>query len=511
MPVSGTVAPLLRVSDLHKSYGEIEVLKGVDLHVERGEIHAFLGANGAGKSTFLGCLSGAVKPSRGHILFEGEDHTSFKPREALARGIGIIYQHFQVFEGLSVADNIFLGCEIGNMFWVDKQAQILQAGQLLARLGVSIDPHTSLEELTTGERKIVEIARALNARPKLLILDEPTAALGEKEMHALHDVVRQVARNEGIGVIYVTHLLDEIDEIADRVTVLRNGQIVWTKNRVDIRPGELASAIAPASSVEVVSEPGPMRVERPLVELRDYASPFTGPVNIDLRPGEAIGVYGLLGSGRTDLLESLFGARRKAGGQLILKDRAIEVRSPAQAMELGISFVASDRTDQSLFGSLSASENLLMPHFGRSALLPRVRSVREESRLFAKIAGKLSVQPPNPNLAASHFSGGNAQKIVLGRWLIEDEIADRIILLDEPTQGVDVGARAQIYTTLRSALRQGAGVMFSSSDPDEIITLSNRVLILGYGRQIAFIDNPKSASELVAIAHRTASAIEAAQ
>jgi ribose transport system ATP-binding protein len=180
-------------------------------------------------------------------------------------------------------------------------------------------------------------------------------------------------------------------------------------------------------------------------------------------------------------------------------------------MELGISFVASDRTEQSLFGSLSATENLLMPHFGRRVLLSKLRNVRQETRLFEKIADKLSVNPPNPNLAASRFSGGNAQKIVLGRWLLEDDIAGKLILLDEPTQGVDVGARAQLYRTLRAALQHGASVIFSSSDPDEIITLSDRVLVLGYGRQIAFIDNPKSESELVAMAHRTAFAIEAAQ
>ncbi len=502
---------LLNVSDLHKSFGDVEVLKGVSLRVERGEIHAFLGANGAGKSTFLGCLSGAEKPSKGHILFDGEDHTSFTPREALSKGIGIIYQHFQVFEGLTVAENIFLGNELGNMFWVDKRAQIYQAGQLLERLGVSIDPRLLLDELTTGERKIVEIARALNSHPKLLILDEPTAALGEKEMKALHDVVRQVSHKEGIGVIYVTHLLDEIDEIADRVTVLRSGRVVWTRNKADIQPGDLANAIAPASTGEPLPPSGLGLGKSLLAELRNYTSPFTGPINIDVKPGEAIGIYGLLGSGRTDLLESLFGARKKIGGDLIFKGQPIELHSPSQAMAHGISLVASDRTEQSLFGSISAVENLLMPHFGGRVLPSKMRDARAETRLFDKIADKLSVHPPNPDLAANRFSGGNAQKIVLGRWLLDEDIAGRLILLDEPTQGVDVGARAQLYRTLRTVLQLGASVIFASSDPDEVITLADRVLVLGYGRQIAFIDNPRSESELVNMAHRTASLLEAAK
>lgn len=511
MPVPEPDTSLLRVSNLRKSFGEVEVLKGVDFHVESGEIHAFLGANGAGKSTFLGCLSGALKPSDGHILFEGEDHTSFTPREALSKGIGIIYQHFQVFEGLTVAENIFLGRELGNMFWIDRRVQVREARKLLSRLGISIDPETPLDELTTGERKIVEIARALNSHPKLLILDEPTAALGEKEMKALHDVVRQIAHNEGIGVIYVTHLLDEIEEIADRVTVLRNGQIVWTRKKSDIGPGELSRAIAPTSTAEAVQKATTVAEGRSLAVLNDYQSPFTGPINIEVRAGEAIGVYGLLGSGRTDLLESLFGARSKIGGELIFKGQPLDVRNPLHAMNLGISLVASDRTDQSLFGPLSATENLLMPHFGRRVLRSKMRNPREETRMFEKIAERLSVHPANPNLPASHFSGGNAQKIVLGRWLLEDDIAGKLILLDEPTQGVDVGARGQLYRTLHTALQQGAGVIFSSSDPGEIITLADRVLILGYGRQLAFIENPKSESELVDMAHRTASAIEAAQ
>ncbi len=223
-----------------------------------------------------------------------------------------------------------------------------------------------------------------------------------------------------------------------------------------------------------------------------------------MKPGEATGVYGLWGSGRTNLLVSLFGARKKIRGELIFKDRAIEVRNPLHAMDLGISFVTSIRTDQSPFGSMSATENLLMPHFGQRVLPSKMRNIGEETRLFEKIANKLLVHPPNPKLAASRFIGGNAQKLVLGRWLHEDNIAGKLILLDELTQGVDVSARAQIYRTLRTALQHGVGVIFPLADPDEINTLADRVLILGYGRQVAFIDNPKSQSELVAMAHRTA-------
>ncbi len=501
---------LVAVADLRKSYGSVEVLKGLDLEFKAGEIHAFLGANGAGKSTFLGCLSGAVTPSSGEITLDGQAFDALKPRQALDHGVGIIYQHFQVFEGLSVAENIFLGRELKKFGCVDKSAQIAEARTILQRLGVSIDPRTMLDDLSTGERKIIEIARALNVHPKLLILDEPTAALGEKEMAALHDVVRQLAHSEGLGIVYVTHLLDEIDEIADVVTVLRNGSVIWTKQKEDTNPTELAEAIAPSSSAMKLSAPSIRKNGPASIELKDYRSPFTGPINLSVRPGEAIGIYGLLGSGRTDLLESLFGARAHTGGSLMLAGRPAQIKNPLAAMDKGISLVASDRTEQSLFGTLSATDNLLMPHYGRSILPSLIRKPKRERELFSDLASRLSVHPPNPALLASHFSGGNAQKIVLGRWLLNQDADSQIILLDEPTQGVDIGARNQLYETLRQALNQGACVLFATSDPTEILTLADRTLVLGYGRQVALIDSPKNEHELVELAHRTSSAIHAA-
>ncbi|MBD1558161.1 sugar ABC transporter ATP-binding protein [Vibrio sp. S9_S30] len=498
---------LVSVSDIRKSYADVEVLCGVSLDFEAQKIHAFLGANGAGKSTFLGCLSGAVEPSSGHIHIEGRTFNCLQPRQALNLGIGIIYQHFQVFEGLTVAENIFLGHELRAFGCIDKSKQIKEAERVLARLKVPIDPRSPLETLSTGERKIVEIARALILNPRLLILDEPTAALGKDEMAVLHDVVRQVAHQEGIGVVYVTHLLDEIDAIADTVTVLRNGSVVWTRPKEKTNTREMAEAIAPSSITKSIFTSTAKLSTQPLFQLEDYQSPFTGPVNLNLHSGEAIGVYGLLGAGRTDLLEAISGARPKKGGRIRIKGKAVDITSPSVAFEHGISLVASDRTEQSLFGNLSATENLLMPHFG-GALLPKwLRNSKLEEKLFMRIAERLAVHPANPRLAAGQFSGGNAQKIVLGRWLLNEQEEQQIILLDEPTQGVDIGARFQLYESLRAVMAQGAGLIFASSDPTEIITLADRVLILGYGKQIELIDNPKNERKLVEIAHRTESSI----
>lgn len=414
-------------------------------------------------------------------------------------GVGIIYQHFQVIEGLSVADNIFLGCELKRAGIVDTGTQNRVSAELLARLGVTIDPRSPLERLSVGERQLVEIARALHLKPRILILDEPTAALSGREMAALHQVVRQLAKQENLAIVYVTHLIDEVEQIADTVSILRDGNIIWTRPAAEASHDEVARAIAPnmarAERRDAAEAPG-----ETVLSLDGYRSDHTGPMDFDLRAGEVVGLYGLLGSGRTDLLESLVGARGHAGGTLRLDGRAIAPRNPRHALDLGLALVASDRAEQSLFGELSALENLLMPHFGKLA-----GGRDNQRRLFEESAQRLHLRPNRPDLPASRFSGGNAQKIVLGRWLFP-RLGIRVLLLDEPTQGVDIGAREELYRLFRAFLAEGGTILMASSDPDEIVALADRVVIVGHGRQVALLDRDITEERLVALAHKSASA-----
>ncbi|MDF0584941.1 sugar ABC transporter ATP-binding protein [Bradyrhizobium yuanmingense] len=491
---------IIKISRLRKSYGPIEVLKGVDLSFREGEIHAFIGANGAGKSTLLGCLSGATTPSSGEIVLNGESFVHLTPRLAIRKGVAIIYQHFQVIEGLSVADNIFLGDEITKWGIVDRGAQVEQARRLLTRLNADIDPNLPLERLSIGERQIVEIARALHLHPKVLILDEPTAALSDREMESLHNVVRQLAKQERLAIVYVTHLLDEIEQIADVVTVLRDGAVVWTKPSSAAPVEEIARAIAPRLARGARSRKGSAAGEA-IVRLKDYRSDFTGPVNLDLRRGEIVGLYGLLGSGRTDLVESLAGARKRVGGVYELGGGAVQLGDPSEALAKGVALVASDRNQQSLFGELSALDNLLMPHY---AGIARKRS--RQNSLFDQAAESLNLVPRTPKLAGSRFSGGNAQKLVMGRWLLPD-LGTRVLLLDEPTQGVDIGAREDLYRLLSQFVAGGGAVVVASSDPAEIVAISDRVLILAHGQQIALLDGEIHEDQIVQLAHQSKAVI----
>lgn len=489
----------LVVEALTKSYGPNTVLKGVDLVVRRGEVHAFLGPNGSGKSTLLSCLSGATRPDSGVIRLDGRSYAGFTPASSIAAGTAMIYQHFQIIEDLSIVDNIFLGSELRTRSGaVDRREQHRRAVELLGALHIDLPPETVVASLSTGQRQIVEIARALRHEPSLLILDEPTAALSASEVATLLALVRRLARERGIAVIYVTHLLREVLDVADTVTVLLDGSVLWTRPIAEVVLEDLirAMTVAPTGRQTASVEPAP---DAPIVcAFEGYRSEFTGPLDLDIREGEIIGVYGLLGSGRTDLLESIAGVqRRPIAGEFRLHGRRVHERGPGRRSQSGIALVASDRRAQSLFGELSAQENVLMPHYRR--LSRPLRRGRREREVFEQVAGKVQLRPMAPRLDADRFSGGNAQKLAVGRWLAAPARLS-MLLLDEPTQGVDRGAREEIYGLLREFVGgSGRCVVFTTSDPEEALALATRILVLAHGRPVALL--PRSADEATLLRH----------
>ncbi|TAJ46938.1 MAG: sugar ABC transporter ATP-binding protein [Herbiconiux sp.] len=487
----------LVVTDLWKSYGSNTVLKGVDLELRAGRVHALLGANGAGKSTLLSCLSGAARPDSGDITVAGTVHAGFTPLQAFDAGIAIIYQHFQLIGPLSVSDNVFLGSELKtNLGLTDRARQEAETREVFRLLGLDVDPKRAVETLSVGEQQMVEIARAVRRKPSVLILDEPTAALGVHEVDALLALVRRLARGTGISVVYVSHLLGEILEISDDVTVLRDGEVLWSRARADIGLSDLVDAISPDRREQ---QQGNRALDTAVkIEFEQLSGGFTGPIDLALREGEIVGVFGLLGSGRTDLLETIAGVRPRAGGTIRLGGKPVDHRSPRAAISAGIALVASDRKEQSLFGEMAAVDNLLMPHL--SKLAKGMRNRAGELAEFADVAGRVGLVPNNPLLPADSFSGGNAQKIAVGRWAAGS--ADvQVLLLDEPTQGVDVGARSDLYDLIRGvAEAESMAVIFASSDPEEIVALADRVIVLVDGEVRYSGPNELDEAELTALA-----------
>jgi ribose transport system ATP-binding protein len=500
----------LVVRGLSKAYGAKRVLEGVDLAVEAGQIHALLGPNGSGKSTLIRCLSGAIVPDAGVMIVGGDEHHEFDPREAIRAGTSVIYQHFSLVPNLTVADNVFLGDERRTGMRIDHAQQDRETARLLDQFGRSIRPGMLVSSLSIGDRQLVEIAKALHRDPKLVVLDEPTAALGEQESTQLINHLRGL-RDAGLAILYVTHIISEVFAIADRVTVLRDGHVVLSDEVSRVNPAQVIAAISPgASSSDEVARAPLVDGEASVLELDGVRVDGVGPATFNLRSGEIIAVFGLLGSGRTELVEGIYGVRRIQGGELRMRGRPFKASSPRAAVRAGIVLVAGDRIRQSIFDKLSAGDNLLLPHF---AGLSRwfVRRSRTERKVFHDTADGVRLQPNNPRVLAWALSGGNQQKLAVGRWLaaIKDVT---VLLLDEPTQGIDVGARRDLYELLRRLARaEGKAILFTSSDPEETLALADRVLVLRRGRIVAELPRGECTERLIlSIAHGAENMADAA-
>jgi len=479
----------LRISGLTKSFDGVPALRGVDLHVAAGQVHALLGHNGAGKSTLIKCLGGAYPPDAGTIEVNGATFGRLTPRESISAGVAIIFQTLSVVEPLTVAENIFLGQEWTRWGLVHQRAQEAVAAELLARVGASCAPRDRVGDLPMGQRQLVEIAKALSRSASVLVLDEPTAALSGTESDALAARVDDL-RTQGLAVVYITHLLAEVERLADAVTVLRDGRVTHHSPMSGHTRQRLVDAIAgpggaPARSRRRTPPPGP-----PKLAVEALAGPGFGPVSLRVAQGEIVALYGLIGSGRTRLLETLFGSRRRTAGSVLLNGRPLTASRPAAALAAGLALVPADRRAQGLFAGLSAQDNALLPSVARLAR-HGLRDRRAERRLFSGVARALGVRPFAPALPVAKFSGGNQQKLMLGRWVNEARRTE-VLLLDDPTQGVDAGSRTELYHAVRGvADRDGVAVLFASADPEEVVALADRCLVMARGRVIRELTGPR--------------------
>jgi erythritol transport system ATP-binding protein len=467
---------------ISKSYGGVQALSEVDFTAYEGKVNVLVGENGAGKSTLMKILSGSEKPTSGEILLDDEPIELSGPRDAMARGIGIIHQELSLFPNLSIAENMFAGRELrrGRRF-VDKGTQRRRAREVLKRLSQELDPDTLVGDLPIGQQQLVEIGRALLEDVRVLIMDEPTSALSNHEVDVLFEVMADL-REHDVTVIYISHKLDEFRRIGDSVTVLRDGRLVahesmsktdtaWiVREMVGRDPDSLYarnSSTAGQTLLEVrhLTVPGPVR-------------PLVDDVSLAVHAGEVVGVYGLMGAGRTELVECLMGMRPSAAGEVLIRDKA-EPHATVQArMAAGLALVPEDRQRDGLVQTMSVRDNILLATIGRFTRGGLLRGATEQ-RTAADKAGELSIKTPGLSALVTSLSGGNQQKVVLARALLTEPV---VLLLDEPTRGIDVGAKAQIGALMAELAAQGFGVLFISSELAEVIAMADRVLVMARGR-----------------------------
>jgi len=488
------VNALVEMIGISKSYGGVRACRDVDLTVRAGEVHALLGENGAGKSTLMKVLSGDVTDHTGEIRVAGVAHRFGAPVEAQRAGIAMIHQELDLVPGLSVAENIFLGREPRTRLrTVDRRAMNTTTRGLLERCGVRLDPRRPVGELRTGEQQLVTIAKALSLDAQVLIMDEPTSALSPVEVEQMFTVITEL-RRAGAGIVYISHRMDEIGRIADRATVLRNGTVVEEFDARELTAERAAEAMV-GRPVQAMFRTRAVEPGEEILRVRDLAlTPRRARpgrrepdgISLTVRRGEIVGVGGLLGSGRTELLETLFGAGSPGTlrGEIHLRGRPVRPRGPRQALALGLAFVPEDRRVAGLAIDHSVLANTVLSIVERIAtagVVPRAR----ETGAARRIVGDLKVKLGSIGDPVGTLSGGNQQKVVFGRMLLTEPV---LLLLDEPTRGVDVGAKAEIYALLGRAAEQGIGVLLASSEPAELVGVCDRVVVLSGGRSVRELD-----------------------
>ncbi len=476
------VAPLLTASGVVKHFPGAKALDGVDFDVYPGEVHCLLGQNGAGKSTLIKVLAGAHRPDAGVITWQGQEVSFPTPVAALRAGIATMYQELDVVDGLTVAENIFLGNEVSVGGFTQRSAAHARTREVLKRLGHSnIPPNTEVEALSAAGKQVVSMARALSHDAKLIIMDEPSAVLDSEEVANLFRVVKDLAAN-GIAVIYISHRLEEIRQIGDRLTVLKDGKTVASGLRVSETP--TSQVIALMTGHEGTLE-FPPRSEadfgETVLSVRDLAlDGVFSDVSFDVRAGEIVGLAGLVGSGRSEILETVYGARRATSGQVLVSGTPIARGNVAAAVRRGLGFCPEERKTQGLLMEESVARNITLSIFDRLARLGFVDDAAEMVVAREQVA-KLGIVPANPEREARTLSGGNQQKILLGRWLAH---GTKVLFLDEPTRGVDVGARAEAYQLIRELAAKGVALVIVSSELEEVLGLADRVLVIADGRVV---------------------------
>ena len=466
---------ILTMSHVNKSFPGVKALDDVSIRVKRGEVHGLVGENGAGKSTLMKILSGVYTKDSGEVVFDGQVIEKTTPVESLNRGMSIIYQEFNLVQTMTVGENIFMGRfkEVGGMRGTHKKAL-----ELLDSIGSKIRTHTFVKDLSTSEMQMVEIAKALSFNSKLIIMDEPSSSLTADELKALFQIVRQLVQ-QGISVIYISHKLDEIFELCDSITIMRDGHVIDSKPVADLTRAEMITKMV-GREIENEYPPRPECVGDVLLEVSNLNSHKLHDVSFQLHRGEILGLVGLVGAGRTEMIRALFGADHVRSIDVKMEGKPVHIKNPRDAIALGMALIPEDRKLQGLVLPFGVGANISMAALKNISSGPlKVVNGSKEKELSQRQIEDLLIKTPSAETKVVSLSGGNQQKCVLGRWL---EMNPKVLILDEPTRGIDVGAKFEIYLLMKRIVENGGSIILISSELPEVLNMSNRVLAVCEGR-----------------------------
>lgn len=478
----------MEVKDLSKAFPGVRALSGVNFQIYGGEVHALMGENGAGKSTLMRIVAGLDRADSGKILLSGVEVEFRDPHSALKHGVAMIHQELLPFPDLSVAENVFIGCEpVRGLGWVDRVTMERKAAELLGTLGLQVEAGRRMRDLSVAGMQTVEIARALVQQARVVIMDEPTSAVSDREVEALFGIIRRLKASGG-AVIYISHKMDEIFRIADRITVLRDGRHIATRRSNEVTATELVQLMAGRELESARSGAAALvsgRLERPALSVKGLSQPgkFEG-VSFDLFPGEILGIAGLMGAGRTEVLNAIYGMPPAAGGEILLGGEPVRIRSPREAIRQGIALVSEDRKQYGLVSKMSVKDNLTLSCLKRCSRGWFIDGGRE-GEIAAEQVKAFGIKSSGPAQLVKWLSGGNQQKVVLARALLHEP---GILLLDEPTRGVDVGAKAEVHAIIGRLAQAGKAVLVVSSELPELLSMCDRVLVMRQGKIVAEVD-----------------------
>ncbi|HBR02687.1 MAG TPA: D-xylose ABC transporter ATP-binding protein [Ruminiclostridium sp.] len=484
---------LLLMRNITKNFPGVQALKNVNLTLRKGEVHALIGENGAGKSTLMKILSGVYQKDGGSIVWEGKELELHSPMQATNAGTSIIYQELNLMPNMSVAENIFIGRERKkHRFILNEKDTILEAERYIHEVGLNIDVRTKVEELSIAKRQMVEVAKALSVRAKLIVMDEPTSSLTDREIAILMDVIRRL-RTQGVTVVFISHKLSEVFEISDRVTVLRDGECIDTLVTKDCDESQLIQMMVgrPLTDIFPKSE---VPIGDTLLEVRNLcAGKLVKDVSFELKKGEILGFAGLVGAGRSEVMRAVFGVDRLTSGKIIIDGQTLRYHRPSESIKKGLGFMPEDRKLQGLILGMAVRENTTLASLGEISNACIINS-KKEREVSLNYIEKLSIKTTGIEQKVNNLSGGNQQKVVIAKWLA---IKPKVLILDEPTRGIDVGAKKEIYALMGKLAAEGVGIIMISSELPEVIGMSDRIVVMHEGCVRGTLDRKEASQEAI--------------